>query len=122
MLAPDDRALLLDALRPPPGMRLERALGTTFTLDLATALTVPLAFAGHSLSHDPDPIALMETIRASADRLDIFAQAGAISAGRWPSDLAALLESVVHEVPRPRRGHLFHPKAWVAHYEDPEGK
>jgi hypothetical protein len=102
-------------------MRLERAVGTTFTLDLATALTVPLAFAGHSLSHDPDPIALMETIRASADRLDIFAQAGAISAGRWPSDLAALLESVIHEVPRPRPGHLFHPKVWVAHYEDVEG-
>jgi hypothetical protein len=121
MLAPDDRALLLDALRPPPGTRLERAVGTTFTLDLATALTVPLAFAGHSLSHDADPIALMETIRASADQLDIFAQAGSISAGRWPSDLAALLESVVHEVPRPRRGHLFHPKTWVAHYEDAEG-
>jgi hypothetical protein len=121
MLAPDDRALLLDALRPPSGMRLERAVGTTFTLDLATALTVPLALAGHALSHNPDPIAMMETIRGSADRVDIFAQAGAIAAGRWPSDLAALLEAVVHEVPRPRPGHLFHPKAWVAHYEDAEG-
>ena len=37
-MAPDDRALLLDGLRPPSGFRLERAVGTTFTLDLETAL------------------------------------------------------------------------------------
>lgn len=121
MLAPDDRALLLDALRPPAGTRLERAVATTFTLDLATALTVPLAFAGQSISHNPDPVALMEAIRRSASRLDIFAQAGAISAARWPSDLAALLEPVVHEVPRPRPGHLFHPKTWMIRYGGPDG-
>ena len=37
MLAPDNRALLLDALRPPPGYSLDRAVATTFTLDLETA-------------------------------------------------------------------------------------
>ena len=46
MLAPDSRELLLDALRPPTGCSLDRAVATTFTLDLETALTVPLAFAG----------------------------------------------------------------------------
>ena len=46
MLAPDNRALLLDALRPPPGCSLDRAVATTFTLDLETALMVPLALAG----------------------------------------------------------------------------
>jgi hypothetical protein len=121
MLAPDDRALLSDALRPPLGTRLERAVATTFTLDLATALTVPLAFAGHSISHDLDPVSLMEAVRGSADRLDIFAQAGVISAARWPSDLAVLLEQVVHEVPRPRPGHRFHPKTWVIRYGGQDG-
>ena len=42
MLAPDNRGLLLDALRPPPGHSLDRAVATTFTLDLETALMVPL--------------------------------------------------------------------------------
>src|SRR5438093_1332174 len=69
MLAPDDRALLLDGLRPPAGSRLERAVGTTFTLDLATALTIPLAFAGHALSTTPDPIAVMEALLSLAGKL-----------------------------------------------------
>ena len=34
VLAPDNRALLLDALRPAPGQTLDRAVATTFTLDL----------------------------------------------------------------------------------------
>jgi hypothetical protein len=121
MLAPDDRALLLDALRAPAGARLERAVGTTFTLDLETALTVPLAFAGHSLRSSPDPVAVMESLRSTSSRLDIFCQAGAVVADRWPSDLVALLEPVVHEVPRPRPGHLFHPKVWAMHFSDEEG-
>ena len=121
MLAPRDRLLLLDALRPPAGGRLERAIGTTFTLDLATALTVPLAFAGHALTNSPDPVTVMDSIRRSASSLDIFCQSGAIAAGRWPSDLVALLEPVVHEIRRPRPGHLFHPKVWAAHYVDGQG-
>ena len=122
MLAPNDRTLLLEALRPPQGMRLERAVGTSFTLDLATALTVPLAFVGHSLAHDTDPITLMEALQATVGVFDVFAQAGAISASQWPSDLAALLEPVLHEVARPRPGHVFHPKAWIAHYSDADGE
>ena len=34
MLDPDDRHLLVEALKPPPGMTLDIAVGTTFTLDL----------------------------------------------------------------------------------------
>jgi hypothetical protein len=48
--------------------------------------------------------------------VDIFHQAGAVVSTSWPSDLVALLEPMVHEVPRPRSGHLFHPKVWVAQY------
>jgi hypothetical protein len=102
-------------------MRLEQAVGTSFTVDLATALTVPVSFAGHSLAHDVDPVTLMQALQAAASRLDIFAQAGAILGSRWPSDLAVLLEPVLHEVRRPRPGHLFHPKAWVVRYGDKDG-
>ena len=38
MLAPDDRSVLLDLLRPPPGSSLDVAVATTFTLDLEAAL------------------------------------------------------------------------------------
>ena len=116
MLAPDSRALLLDALRPPPGYSLDRAVATTFTLDLETALMVPLAFAGFRFDEQPDPIEVMEALRGMSERFDVFCQAGAINAGRWPSDLLALLENVIHEVRRPRPGHIFHPKVWVLRF------
>ena len=118
VLAPDSRRLLLDALRPPPGHSLDRAVATTFTLDLATALMVPLAFAGFRFDDELDPIEVMEALRGMGDRLDVFCQAGAINARTWPSDLLALLENVIHDVRRPRPGHIFHPKVWVLRFID----
>ena len=118
MLAPDSRALLLDALRPPSGHSLDRAVATTFTLDLETALMVPLAFAGFRFDEQPDPVEVMEALRGMGERFDIFCQAGAINAGSWPSDLVALLENVIREVRRPRPGHIFHPKIWVLRFLD----
>lgn len=122
MLAPDNRALLLDALRPPLGHTLERGVATTFTLDLETALMVPLAFAGFRFEENPDPLEVMEALRRMSERLDIFCQAGAISAAGWPSDLVALLENVIHEVKRPRPGRIFHPKVWALRYSDTSGE
>ena len=121
MLAPDNRTLLLDALRPPPGHSLDRAVATTFTLDLETALMMPLAFAGFRFDENPDPIEIMEALRRMSERLDIFCQAGAISAARWPSDLVALLEKSIHEVRRPRPDRIFHPKVWALRLLDPAG-
>ena len=44
-LAPAQRIDFGEALAPPTGYRLEAALGTTFSLEIATALTVPVALA-----------------------------------------------------------------------------
>ena len=118
VLAPDSRALLLDALRPPSGHSLDHAVATTFTLDLESALTVPLAFAGFRFDEQPDPVEVMEALRGMSERLDIFCQAGAIHAGKWPSDLVALLESGIHAVRPPEPGHIFHPKIWVLRFLD----
>src|ERR1043165_9260986 len=65
MLEPQSRRHLLEALRPPPGYALDCAIGTTFSLDLLTMLTAPLAFTlfdwedegGHPTA---DPLALLE--------------------------------------------------------------
>ena len=118
MLGPNNRALLLDALRPAPGQTLDRAVATTFTLDLSTALTIPLAFAGFRFDEQPDPMEVMEALRGVSERLDVFCQAGAINPGGWPSDLLALLKNVIHEVRRPRPYHVFHPKVWALRYLD----
>ena len=116
MLPPDARTILTDALRPPPETILDHAVGTTFTLDLASALIVPLAFAAREMRESVDPITVMESVRASADRLDVFCQAGNISTPGRQSDLLAFLEPMIHPVHRPRPGRLFHPKVWLLRY------
>lgn len=121
MLAPDARAILLDQLRPPAGFRLDAAVATTFTLDLAAALVPPLAFAAFEMRGTPDPIAALEAVRTCADRVDVFCQAGQISIPSQASDLMTFLEPMIHEVRRPNPGHLFHPKIWLLRYSDEDG-
>ena len=118
MLPPDSRTLLVDALRPPAGMRLSRAVALTFTLDFESLLGAPLAFAAHNMRESADPIAAMEAVRRSADRIDVFFQAGHLAMPSRDSGLTAFVEKVVHPVRRPRPGHLFHPKLWAVRYRD----
>ena len=120
-LAPDHRSVLLDLLRPPPDFRLDTAVTTTFTLDLEAALVAPLAFAAFDSSGPGDPIAALEAIRTVADRLTVFCQGGEIRVPQAASDLFAFLEPVVHEVRRPKPGHLFHPKLWLLRYVNDDG-
>jgi hypothetical protein len=117
MLAPDGRAVLLDALRPPPGYQLGRALATTFTLDLTAALVVPLAFARSQLGDSKDPVAVMEAVQSCAARVDVFCQAGGMVVPRQAPRLVEFLGSMVHEVRRPRPGRLFHPKLWLLRFD-----
>lgn len=113
MLEPQTRATLTEQFAPPSGFELSRAVGTTFTLDLATALSVPLSFASRHVSTSDDTIGVLDAVRRVADRIDIFAQAGEISMGS-PSDLVAFLEPMIHPV-QVQRG-LFHPKVWFLEY------
>lgn len=106
----------MDQLRPPAGYRLESAVATTFTLHLATALVAPLSFASYDLRTHEDSIAVLEAVRACADRVDIFCQAGQIAVPQHASDLMAFLEPMLHPLRRPRPGRLFHPKTWVLRY------
>lgn len=121
MLPPDSRAILRDLLKPPIGSQLRQAVGTTFTVDLAAALSVPLSFAARDLGDTPDPIGVMEAVRSSAERIDIFYQGGQAAVPAQASDILAFLEPVLHPVKAPRRGHLFHPKVWVLSYIDSDG-
>jgi hypothetical protein len=93
-------------------------LATTFTLDLESLLAAPMAFAAHGAREGSDPIALMESVRRHAGRIDVFAQAGQVSVPSRYSGLHAFVEPMVHLVGRPRPGHLFHPKLWLLRFVD----
>jgi hypothetical protein len=120
MLAPDQRALYLEVLRPPEGYRFDRGIGTTFSLDLFTLLVAPVSLSLLDVEDveqaTQDPVLMLEGIRRYADRLSIFCQAGRIAVPQLKSPLLSLLEQTVVEVQVPFGG-VFHPKVWLLRYE-----
>lgn len=116
MLAPDSRTILIDQLTPPPGHHLDAAVATTFTLDLTATLLPALAFTGlHLAGGVGDPIATLESVRSTANRIDVYCQTGSIKVPDRAPDLLAFLEPMIHPVRPPGVG-LFHPKVWFIKY------
>jgi len=124
VLAPDDRRTLLDALRPPDGYGVERAIATTFSLDLLALLTAPVAFSrfdGHERDRvqeaDPlsglDPMVVLHSVREHAKHLTVFCQAGKIATPGPHRPLLAYLEDSVVQVKAPDPEGVFHPKLWI---------
>jgi hypothetical protein len=121
MLGPQDRRLLLDALRPPEGYALDFAVGTTYTLDLLALLTAPLAFTFFDWQDaegrpNPDPLALLEALRRYADRIAIFCQAGQILIPKQHRILFGYLESSVFQATPPGLEGSFHAKFWALRF------
>jgi len=126
MLNPDARAHLLELLRPPQGYELDRAVGTTYSLDLLTALTVPLSFALFDWEHDDgklreDPLALLEALRLYGEKLTIFCQAGRIRLPKKYPALVAWLESSIFQVSVGDSAGVFHPKVWALRFASADG-
>ncbi|MCY4577454.1 MAG: hypothetical protein OXD31_00255 [Chloroflexi bacterium] len=129
MLEPENRRLFLDTLRPPNGYVFDRAVGTTFTLDLMTLLSVPLAFTFRD-AHDGagelsrDPLALLESVRQSAGRIALFCHGGRTSVPRPGQHALAFVEDSVIPVFPPYGGAssaVFHPKIWLLRYVSAAG-
>jgi hypothetical protein len=95
-------------LRPPSGYKLDQAIATTFSLDLLSLLMAPLAlvFAEPGDREDllRDPIAFLEALRRTRDRLVVFCQAGRIAVPKLDTRLYSYLEPIVVEVQAPGEG------------------
>lgn len=129
MLEPDARHLFTDGLRPPAGFTLDVAVGTTYTLDLATLLLPPLAIAAHDRERAGDSdqppgqpervdIALLEAVRRFMGQITVFGHAGAIHVpSRYRSILTFAERSLVEVLP-PQPGRTFHPKVWALRFTD----
>jgi hypothetical protein len=120
MLEPNERTLLLRALEPPEGYRLDFAIGTTFSLDLLALLTAPLAFTLYDRALDEgtgreQSVELLTSLRRYADRMVLFYQSGRIAFPRVRYPQFAWLERSVVEC-RKAGGGIFHPKVWVLLY------
>lgn len=131
MLHPNDRQLLHKMLRPPVNVddseslfQLDWAIGTTYSLDLITLLSVPLACTLPTVENRAgklinDPLALLKSLRECADRICLFCQAGKISVPGRYLPLIQMLEGSIIQAQSPRGGN-FHPKVWVLRFTEKE--
>ncbi len=116
----------MEALRPPVGYELDRAIGTTFSLDLLALLTAPLSFTIFGWEEEDgsptaDPLALFEGLRRYSDRISIFCQAGQIAVPTSSPLLLGYLEGSVIEVTPPTPDRIFHPKVWALRLTSEDG-
>ncbi len=127
VLEPKSIRVLHEALRPDDGCEVDHLLVTTFTLDLVSLLSVPLAFTRFSAYGDADglerdPLELLAAVERQSGRLTVFHQTAAIAVPDRHRRLLTLVEDALVAVPAPRKGAVFHPKLWVATYLDQRGK
>jgi len=116
----------MELLRPPGGCQLDVAVGTTFSLDLISALMLPLSFAFFDWEHADgelvaDPLALLEALRRYGDRFTIFCQSGQIRLPPKYPPLLTFLEPCIYNVEAPDAEGVFHPKVWALRFVADDG-
>lgn len=117
-------------LAPPVGYQLQKAVGTTYSLDLEALTSIAITLG---LSEETDsellhnPISMLHALQRVSDKLVIFCEAGQIKLPSSPSSLCLILEKMVVPValPKDRKAGIypsFHPKTWVLHYTNGQGE
>ena len=110
-------------LIPPKGYRLAKAVAATYTLDLNTLLSIPVAlFFSQTLegNFEAERVQLLEAIQRCPDVLRIYHQKGKIHVPRKHNRLYGLLEPCVVGILPDDAYTAFHPKVWVLRYEHDE--
>ena len=132
MFRPDsncDRTDYNIILMTPNGYKLDKAIGTTYSLDLEALTAVAICLG---LSEETDsklmqnPISMLNALQKVSDKIILFCEAGQIKAPLKPTALSILLEKMVVEVTLPKDRQLgrypaFHPKTWVLSYVNKDG-
>ena len=132
MFRPDsncDRTDYNIILMPPDGYKLDKAIGTTYSLDLEALTAVAICLG---LSEETDsklmqnPISMLNALQKVSDKIILFCEAGQIKAPLKPTALSILLEKMVVEVALPKDRQLgrypaFHPKTWILSYVNKDG-
>lgn len=124
-----DRINYGEVLMPPIGYRIEKAIGTTYSLDLETLTAVSISLG---LIEDTDselisnPISMLNALQKVSDKITVFCEAGQIKLPTKANALCLMLEKMVIPVKLPydkkiNRYPAFHPKMWLLEYINAEG-
>lgn len=125
-----DRLNYGNMITPPAGFTLEKAVGTTYSLDLEalTAISISLGLVEDTDSElINNPISMLNALQKVSDKIVIFCEAGQIKMPSTPSPLCILLEKMVVEIclkydKKIGRYPAFHPKTWLLVYVNDEGE
>ena len=107
-------------LIPPTGYRLAKAVAATYTLDLNTLLSIPVAlFFSQTMegNFEAERVQLLDAIKRCPDVLRVYHQKGKIHVPRKHNRLYGLLEPCVVGILPENAYTAFHPKVWVLRYE-----
>lgn len=114
-------------LIPPPGYRLERAIAATYSLDLNTFLSIPVALLFSQTLEGKltgERFQVLDAISRSAEVVTVYCQEGGIHVPKRYNRLFAFMENMIVQVRSADAFTSFHPKIWVIRYvrEDKEGQ
>ena len=108
-----------ELLRPPSGFRLNRAVATTYSADLGTLLSIPIALVyAQTLEGDVTGtrFQLLEAIKQFSRQVKIYHQKGQLHVPSRMNWLHAHLEDALVEILPDDAFTAFHPKLWVIRY------
>lgn len=116
----DARTDLIDygeLLMPPPGFLLERAVATTYSLDLNALLAIPVAmYYSKTIETDftknPDPFDVIHAISEAKKSVTIFCQRGKIHVPNKHNKLISFTQDCIVEITPEKDYSSFHPKCW----------
>ena len=108
-------------LNPPEGFRLERAVATSYSLDLVTLLSIPVAlYYQKNLDGKitEDRMDIFDAIQKSSDTITVYCQKGKIKVPTEYNRMLTFIEDSVIEILPDVNFKSFHPKIWVIRYKN----
>jgi len=112
-------------LIPPEGCRLDRAVAATYSLDLNTLLSIPVAlFYSQTLEGKlrGERFQLLEAIQRTAGIVTVYCQHGQIHVPERYNRLFAFMEQMIVPVKMGNAFSSFHPKVWVLRYQPDDSR
>lgn len=120
-----DRLDYGEQLRPPDGYRFDRAIAATYSADLGTLLSIPVALVyAQTLEGDLTGarFQLLEAIQQFSSRVRVFHQAGQLHVPAKLNWLYAHLEDALVPILPEDAFTAFHPKVWIIRFRPEEGE
>jgi HKD family nuclease len=115
-----DRLDYGNLLMPPEGFQFDKAIATTYSLDLDALISIPVAlYFTHSLDVNvkQDIVQILDSIRRANESVRVFCQKGQIKVPDNLQRLYSFIEPCIIQV-APTKEKSFHPKIWLIRYKN----